>query len=56
MPEPRDILANLISVHRSYMTDPEWLTHMELAELMIQALDIEGFVISRADAVRRAGE
>jgi hypothetical protein len=45
-PLPRDILANLITVHRSNnMDDSAWLTHIELADLMLQVLDVEGYVV-----------
>lgn len=48
---PRDLLANLITTHRGHMDDPRWLTHIELADLMLQALDVEGLTVTRLDQV-----
>lgn len=48
----REAIANLITTHRGHMDDPNWLTHIELADLILQALDIEGWSVIKGEAVQ----
>jgi hypothetical protein len=47
----RDTLSNLITTHRGRMDDPNWLTHIELADLMLQAFEIEGWTVIKVGAL-----
>ena len=49
----RDTIANLITTHRGRMDDPNWLSHIEVADLTLQALEIEGWLIIKAETERK---